>query len=362
MSVWQDWLFSLAYIHPRNTEEREITDLVMNLFCRLLHHAMKFEYGGWRVWIDTLAILHSKISFVEFRQHMTQMYAQYERQQAHHVSDPAIRQQLPVSTISGIREQATTDGTNQETLASGAMVREWQETGEQSTQCDDNSSPVKEEEKLGKRALEADIEQETNEYVVDQTGDDLDRQVEIGEDNEEAVINCKVTEEAKIPEATETETVFSESTPEESLIVEKVNSDCDKNKLSSDDRQTAYKVLGLDENVVEFIRDVVSEVVSSSVGESDKLKETNKSERGTSVEDETSKAENADEETSAINEAGVIDGGNEDHDLSVDIQEKLHSVSSIDHQKTKAEIAAAEKESQLTGNNCFISKVIHEDL
>lgn len=28
----------------------------------LLHHAIKHEYGGWRVWVDTLAIVHSKVS------------------------------------------------------------------------------------------------------------------------------------------------------------------------------------------------------------------------------------------------------------------------------------------------------------
>lgn len=61
MSVWQDWLFSMAYIYPSTGEEKRITDMVMALFRMLLHHAMKFEYGGWRVWIDTLAILHSKV-------------------------------------------------------------------------------------------------------------------------------------------------------------------------------------------------------------------------------------------------------------------------------------------------------------
>ena len=61
MSVWQDWLFSMAYIYPHNDEEKKITEMVMSLFRMLLHHAMKFEYGGWRVWIDTLAILHSKV-------------------------------------------------------------------------------------------------------------------------------------------------------------------------------------------------------------------------------------------------------------------------------------------------------------
>ena len=62
MSVWQDWLFSQAYIYPRNDDEQTITEAVMGLFRTLLHHAIKFEYGGWRVWIDTLAILHSKVA------------------------------------------------------------------------------------------------------------------------------------------------------------------------------------------------------------------------------------------------------------------------------------------------------------
>ena len=33
----------------------------------LLHHAIKFEYGGWRVWVDTLAIVHSKVGFAGLR-------------------------------------------------------------------------------------------------------------------------------------------------------------------------------------------------------------------------------------------------------------------------------------------------------
>ena len=37
------------------------------LFRMLLHHAIKFEYGGWRVWVDTLAIVHSKVGFAGLR-------------------------------------------------------------------------------------------------------------------------------------------------------------------------------------------------------------------------------------------------------------------------------------------------------
>ncbi|KAL3880049.1 hypothetical protein ACJMK2_032321, partial [Sinanodonta woodiana] len=105
MSVWQDWLFSMAYVYPQNAEEQKITDMVMALFRMLLHHAIKFEYGGWRVWIDTLAILHSKVAFEDFRIHMAKMYKQYERQRGDHIADPEERREHPISTISGISDK-----------------------------------------------------------------------------------------------------------------------------------------------------------------------------------------------------------------------------------------------------------------
>jgi hypothetical protein len=62
MSVWQEFLIALAYIHPNDDDEVEITNLVFELFKILLYHAIKYEYGGWRVWIDTLSILHSRVN------------------------------------------------------------------------------------------------------------------------------------------------------------------------------------------------------------------------------------------------------------------------------------------------------------
>lgn len=62
MSVWQEWLVALAYIHPSSAEEQKLSDMVYALFRMLLHHAIKYEYGGWRVWVDTLAIVHSKVT------------------------------------------------------------------------------------------------------------------------------------------------------------------------------------------------------------------------------------------------------------------------------------------------------------
>jgi neurobeachin len=62
MSVWQDYLLSLAYVYPSNEQQTDITDRVFELLKILLHHAIKFEFGGWRVWIDTLSILHGRVN------------------------------------------------------------------------------------------------------------------------------------------------------------------------------------------------------------------------------------------------------------------------------------------------------------
>ncbi|KAM7346327.1 A kinase anchor protein rugose isoform 3-T3 [Cochliomyia hominivorax] len=101
MSVWQEWLIAMAYIHPKNTEEQKISDMVYSLFRMLLHHAIKYEYGGWRVWVDTLAIVHSKVSYEEFKLQFAQMYEHYERQRTDNITDPILRQARPISTISG---------------------------------------------------------------------------------------------------------------------------------------------------------------------------------------------------------------------------------------------------------------------
>jgi hypothetical protein len=60
----------------------------------LLHHAIKFEYGGWRVWVDTLAIVHSKVSYEEFKLQFNNMYEKYERRRADNLTDPVERLQV----------------------------------------------------------------------------------------------------------------------------------------------------------------------------------------------------------------------------------------------------------------------------
>lgn len=79
MSVWQEFLIGLAHVYPISSEEIEITDLVFKLFKILLHHAVKYEYGGWRVWIDTLSILHSRVSKEDYQLKMNKLYEEYEK-------------------------------------------------------------------------------------------------------------------------------------------------------------------------------------------------------------------------------------------------------------------------------------------
>jgi hypothetical protein len=66
MSVWQEYLLGLAYVYPLNDTQIQITDRVFELLRILLHHAIKYEYGGWRVWIDTLSILHGRVTREEY--------------------------------------------------------------------------------------------------------------------------------------------------------------------------------------------------------------------------------------------------------------------------------------------------------
>ncbi|KAF7666098.1 hypothetical protein LDENG_00118550 [Lucifuga dentata] len=101
-SVWQEWMLSLCFINPRNSEEQKITEMVYAIFRILLYHAIKYEWGGWRVWVDTLSITHSKVTFEQHKENLSRMFRQYQRQES-------------AGSLSRIR---TISGTSQETMES----------------------------------------------------------------------------------------------------------------------------------------------------------------------------------------------------------------------------------------------------
>ncbi|KAK2817203.1 hypothetical protein Q5P01_025394 [Channa striata] len=97
-SVWQEWMLSLCFINPRNSEEQKITEMVYAIFRILLYHAIKYEWGGWRVWVDTLSITHSKVTFEQHKENLSRMFHQYQRQES----------TVTVRTVSGASQSSET--------------------------------------------------------------------------------------------------------------------------------------------------------------------------------------------------------------------------------------------------------------
>ncbi|CAM2112910.1 unnamed protein product [Caretta caretta] len=102
-SVWQEWMLSLCYFNPKNSEEQKITEMVYAIFRILLYHAVKYEWGGWRVWVDTLSITHSKVTFEMHKESLSQMYRDYQRKGD---EGSGTVPSTPVRIISGVSREA----------------------------------------------------------------------------------------------------------------------------------------------------------------------------------------------------------------------------------------------------------------
>ncbi|XP_068507524.1 neurobeachin isoform X1 [Syngnathus scovelli] len=128
-SVWQDWMFSLGYINPKSPDEQKITEMVYNIFRILLYHAIKHEWGGWRVWVDTLSIAHSKVTYEAHKEYLAKMYEEYQRQEEENIKKG---KKGSVSTISGLSaagmtgsaEMAEMDGGSPSPGSDGAGPRD----------------------------------------------------------------------------------------------------------------------------------------------------------------------------------------------------------------------------------------------
>ncbi|XP_069834775.1 lipopolysaccharide-responsive and beige-like anchor protein isoform X2 [Dendropsophus ebraccatus] len=101
-SVWQEWMLSLCYFSPQNTEEQKITEMVYAIFRILLYHAIKYEWGGWRVWVDTISITHSKVTYEMHKESMAQAFRDYED---HVGGEIGPGPSSPIRTVSGYSRQ-----------------------------------------------------------------------------------------------------------------------------------------------------------------------------------------------------------------------------------------------------------------
>ncbi|XP_065544516.1 lipopolysaccharide-responsive and beige-like anchor protein isoform X1 [Lathamus discolor] len=109
-SVWQEWMLSLCCFNPKTSEEQKITEMVYTIFRILLYHAIKYEWGGWRVWVDTLSITHSKVTFEMHKECLSQMYKEYQGKAS---EGNGIHSSAPIRTISGVSKEAETKGKQQ---------------------------------------------------------------------------------------------------------------------------------------------------------------------------------------------------------------------------------------------------------
>uniref|UniRef100_A0A5F8H0X4 Lipopolysaccharide-responsive and beige-like anchor protein n=1 Tax=Monodelphis domestica TaxID=13616 RepID=A0A5F8H0X4_MONDO len=98
-SVWQEWMLSLCYFNPKNSEEQKITEMVYAIFRILLYHAVKYEWGGWRVWVDTLSITHSKVTFEMHKESLANIFREYQGKVGEEIGPGP---SSPVQSISGV--------------------------------------------------------------------------------------------------------------------------------------------------------------------------------------------------------------------------------------------------------------------
>ncbi|XP_028598700.2 lipopolysaccharide-responsive and beige-like anchor protein isoform X3 [Podarcis muralis] len=109
-SVWQEWMLSLCYFNPKNADEQKITEMVYAIFRILLYHAVKYEWGGWRVWVDTLAITHSKVTFEIHKESLSQMFREYQEKGD---EDSGPGPSTLIRSISGTSREAEVTGRQQ---------------------------------------------------------------------------------------------------------------------------------------------------------------------------------------------------------------------------------------------------------
>ncbi|KAH9516818.1 hypothetical protein DERF_007537 [Dermatophagoides farinae] len=109
MSVWQNWLINLI-----ENKNELITNQILAIFRILLYHAIKYEYGGWRVWIDTLAIIHAKISYDDF----TEQFGKSSRPTASstnaYVTNPSIMKNIINKNLESIKASLISKATTNE--------------------------------------------------------------------------------------------------------------------------------------------------------------------------------------------------------------------------------------------------------
>ncbi|XP_061778985.1 lipopolysaccharide-responsive and beige-like anchor protein isoform X3 [Nerophis lumbriciformis] len=206
-SVWQDWMLSLCFINPQSSEEQKVTEMVYAVFRILLYHAIKYEWGGWRVWVDTLSITHSKVTFEQHKDSLSRMFRQYQ----------SAGSLGTIRTVSGVSQSSETtvcvngqppEGTPPSTVIELTVDTEPSADPSPGEASITVSKVVEDEQKLALEASDEQVEvqvvvdeqnESANQQVVPQTDDNGTQQLGTGDDELEKDVDNKQTSVSKDP-------------------------------------------------------------------------------------------------------------------------------------------------------------------
>nr|CAB3264214.1 neurobeachin [Phallusia mammillata] len=204
-SVWQDWMLSLGYVHPSTKDEHTCQELVYQIFKVLLYHAVKLEWGGWRVWVDTLSIVHSKVSFEEHKKYMEQMYQDYQQ------SEERKKTTGQVSAITGTNNPAATsiEVVDHDTVQvvikevpDGDDIAEQEPPSKSEDTAQNEPALQNEEEKDEQPTSHSDEPKNAEVEPTDDGGDNQDTDG-AGDDNEEKKLDAADREEQELEQETQ---------------------------------------------------------------------------------------------------------------------------------------------------------------
>lgn len=301
MSVWQHWLINM--IDSTIDDSQLIRDQVLAIFRVLLYHAIRYEYGGWRVWIDTLAIIHTKVSFDEFCQQIGSISPDGTTTKFDN-SDGKQQQQDLATTI------ASTSG--KQTEAKKVAV----ESGGKTPQ--DKS---KRAESNGDNIV-SDSKREDSQPVVSSISEHIPREssgIQMSEDKGVDEPDSKVNEESAedIDQSNDVEQSYNDSGPEKANAI-RPNESLDSIDLAP---TRAFRRQSLNDNPDEQPPDHMSQDDGIELGESDITRHQSL----TSI---------------------PLDGSNDDSALNLDEKSELTETIALDDQKI--ETATIDTESQST--------------
>ncbi|XP_040187824.1 lipopolysaccharide-responsive and beige-like anchor protein isoform X2 [Rana temporaria] len=201
-SVWQEWMLSLCYFNPQNVEEQKITEMVYAIFRILLYHAVKYEWGGWRVWVDTISITHSKVTFEMHKESLAQAFRDYEGQVDDEIGPGP---SSPIRTVSGnsrtfeSRPQTPPLELTEAPLnIDNSLPGETVETEERDEGEDNNSHKENLKQKDGEDFAEVDLTENQNEVHVDEQATSMQEHtpslVLPSNESEDIGVNCIVAD------------------------------------------------------------------------------------------------------------------------------------------------------------------------